>query len=422
MLHAVGWTWARKDPQAMLASIGQIKDRHMVVSLAKSALEELARRDPQQALLAAESLDSAASPAGLAIVMAQWAKIDAEAATAAILQRPASRERTGMLHSVAQSYALTDPDQAMLWLEQFPADEQDDLRAAMVASIANNDPDQAVAMAMNHAGPQRGEMLAQALRALAQSDPFRAGSLLSELPADGSRFSAARAVAREAAARDVFGALTWMASLDSVAFAGAARPVSEALVESNPQAAKDFASRLSGQQRAAWVRAVADNLARRDPDSALAFVEAQADTSSYTAIFNDVLPRIAETEPQRALALTERVPERHRRDVVMSVLGRMAEQQPHAAAQWIGRQPAGEERDALAAAVLQFGAFSPDDASAMIGAMQSAESRERAVAITYLSLLRRSGNSRDASAFLNQLDLTPQQRESIESLAHSGGY
>jgi RNA polymerase sigma factor (sigma-70 family) len=93
---------------------------------------------------------------------------------------------------------------------------------------------------------------------------------------------------------------------------------------------------------------VLETWARQDPIAALAWVRRSAPPKAYAQALGQVLPAVAETEPQIALSALEEIPEgQSRRNVCLEVVRRWASHAPGAAAEYLMGLPRSGQRSQL---------------------------------------------------------------------------
>ncbi len=153
--------WSDTDPHAAfewaVAQKSSMENTHLVVL----PLQQIAARDPQEALRLAEKLSGMQRRGALASVVSTWADSDPRAAAAWL--ESATGDVSQAVSAVAFAFAQRAPAEAFDWVSTLPKRSQQIALQSLVSAAAMNAPDQAVGLVANI---RDAELRAEATRTL----------------------------------------------------------------------------------------------------------------------------------------------------------------------------------------------------------------------------------------------------------------
>ena len=419
--------WVKSSPAAALASLGALDDpRKMQVAtgllalvsgddalvarviavlpaqsraLYVSALGELARTSPAEALARASKIgDAAQRKDAVNRVLSTWAQSDPRAVVDYLSGLDIEALRDAVRSGVWQQIAMAAPELALDRAETLP----EDLRASVRAA---------------------------AIQALAQRDPKAALTRFAELPRGAvGREGTLPMIARSYATRDPEGALAWARALQPPE-PGVMAAVISGLADKDPARAFDLASEIASPmeqtqalqsvvnmailrdpasmgpllervlampnsaQRQTLVQMAVNSLASRDPGKAAEWLVANPGQSSE--VVAQVASQYARTDPARAASYSARLTGDSRVAWVRGVAAGYAQVDSRGAIDWVEQLRGAPEYDEAAFAVVQ--STTPEDPAAAARLIDSI-SREDYRRNGALSLAMRWTNTDPAAA------------------------
>jgi hypothetical protein len=205
-----------------------------------------------------------------------------------------------------------------------------------------------------HDPADRGHVARRVVALLAEQDPNAAAALALRLPSGPGQIAALEDASRAMVRRDRVAALRWASELpDDAPSRSARRAVVTELVGSEGRAAIDRIHALpAGKVRDDSLVTAAAEWARRDPDGAIAWLRGWPDDTLKPRLISSVGFGVAQTRPDRAVAVAEMLPESRQRWMLFSAIAQTwVAVDSSGAHAWAGRLPAGEARDAAIAGI-----------------------------------------------------------------------
>lgn len=286
VLHAVFDAWAGRDPRAAAAGIMELKDPMARWGGMHSVMRHFSEQDPDGAL--------------------QWAK-----------SLPEAGMRQQVLNQLFQQLGQRDPDKALVLAESLPKHQQLQVQKEFVGAWIRRDPEAAEAWILSRSNTIEQQQLVMAtVGPLSWMDPARASTLVTKL-APGS--------ARDNALRDLIGMWNW----------------------SDSTAAQSFAQTLPEADQLKLRGPLAEGLAWRDPEKAIAYLKDNPLDDPAHHTYSNLARALAErTTPAKALEWAMSLEdEASRQRALPEVFSRMAAQEPAEAAKAVLGLPEGASRE-----------------------------------------------------------------------------
>lgn len=230
-----------------------------------------------------------------------------------------------------------------------PLAEADKIDAALRAARANDFQAAAQTVVVGTDSMERARLARGVTTALAMDDPARAAEFAVAVAAGGTQLNAVEIAARAWVRRDADAALRWAVGLSNVSIGMTARrAVGEDMAAQNPRDAIErilafpvttARDEVIGFAVAAW--------ARRDADAAIGWVRDLGDGELKARMISTASFEIAQTNPERAVALTEMLPAGRNRWLLLGAVAQTwVAKDAQAAMAWAKGLPAGEAREA----------------------------------------------------------------------------
>jgi hypothetical protein len=220
------------------------------------------------------------------------------------------------------------------------------------AKLAEKDVSAALAASANFpAGKEHDGALAQVAKAMAKTDPTRATQLLEEIPAGPEHNVAATAIAAAMSKSDPRAALDWVVKNGSLFNLTHNAVVLPQWYHSSPDEALTWARALpTGENRDSAFGALANGLARANPDEAMAFFS-ELTPEGQEAASRDLAKRFDERAPAMARQWAESLPPGNAQATALGeVAGAWYKQDPEAVTHWLTTLPSGQGKDSALSA------------------------------------------------------------------------
>jgi hypothetical protein len=287
---------------------------------------------------------------------------DLEALIERAAATPASRRRDMELGALLGRLAELDPRHAAETGQALRLETH--FLVPIFKAWAAVDADAAIDELRNVIEPAALRTLALAVLETLGNDTRNAERVASVLP-QGDRLAFTIDAVGELAKRDPSGALTAVLAFENeLARSLAVRRVAEAAAGLDPHAALAAADGIADVAlRTAFKSAVLDGWAKGDPSAVLAYLEAAppSEIPSSTAVFT----AIAASDPERLLAMLDRLPQAFRTVAQRTALQALAERNPQLALAQLETLPPGQDRNnALQAVAQAYGRQNPEAALA----------------------------------------------------------
>jgi hypothetical protein len=444
--------WARNDPLAMIAYLGErggMTPREAAIT--QAAFDEILDVDVDQLLVLADRLPASIRVGARRTALMRLAEENPRRALDYIAEMPADSSRDVLLMSIARGYARNDPDAALAWARGFDSSILD--RVLWV--VAERDPPRAVEMALAMESVSERLQAMQALLYNGQVDPPVFADRVLALPDSGLRDQAVQLLAGVWISRDADAAFEWLVGNAVRIGVGSFAELAQQLGYQDPIAAARVANRIPSNARGAWIQGVASSYGRADPKGAIAWIEQFEGTPGYDAAVSELLQSAAAHDPQAAVRLLASVSDTSLgsyRGAAGSVAHYLAKQNPAAAAQWalslddaqarefaigaVAREwaeanapaarnwamslPQGEVRDAAFTSLLYGVAEERIPDGTLLGAFSVDSARMEASRGVVAILAQR--NRDDARIWIESQITDPGEREQAERLLETGAF
>lgn len=279
--------WAREDPSAAWAAVGQISDPSIRQSSQNSIITNMALQNPAAAW---QALQSAPGSQGLeqarSSVFEAWGRQDPQAAIAALAAMPADAHTSDEMSSLANGWAETQPEQALAWAAGLPA------------------------------GPERTSVMSEALDNFSITQPQAAAAYVASLPDGPERNTLAQTVVKNWADSDPATALAWLAKNPEVIAA-------DASTNSETGHAQFVINGVTVTSNTVWssqgntmfnvsnspVQTAVSNLSRQDPAAALTWVDQNLTGANHDKAAWTALQLYINTNPAQAAAYVGQLPD-----------------------------------------------------------------------------------------------------------------
>jgi hypothetical protein len=443
--------WARDDPLAMIAYLGERGDMTpREAAIGQAAFDEILDVDVDQMLVLADRLPASLRDGTRRTALMRLAEENPRRALDYVAEISAGSYRDVLLMSIARGYARSDPDAALAWARGFDSPILD--RVLWV--VAERDPARAVEMALAMESASERLQAMQALLYNGQVDPRAFADRVLALPDSGLRDQAVQMLAGVWISRDADAAFDWLVGNAVRIGVGSFTELAQQLGYHDPIAAARVANRIPSNARGAWIQGVASSYGRADPQGALAWIEQFEGTPGYDVAVSELVQTAAAHDPQAAARLLASVsdPSRGYRGAAGSVAYYLARQNPAAAAQWaldlddaqarevaigaVARQwaeanapaarnwamslPQGEVRDAALTSLLYGIAEARIPEESLLGAFSVDNARTEASRGVVAILAQR--NRDDARKWIESQITDPREREQAERLLETGAF
>jgi RNA polymerase sigma factor (sigma-70 family) len=386
-------TWAEKEPTAALAWIRESLPENRRAFRLASAIQAMARTDPQGAVAALEELPSGLTRERATLGLTrQWAEQDPATAFSFISKMPFSSQKYGLLFSLAETWALKDPQAESQWVQTLT--DRRERASVLIPSIRG---------LVDKAGFAEAAELLKRFQGDFVDNPGEIGNrCLTPIMSDwvGSDLSAAKNWVmqlpeggfRDEALQSLLTHWSHEAPGEAAAFAAALpegriqrQGIKDALAQwcaEDAQSAIDWAAGLPlGSARDAAITGVCERMALLRPMDAADLVASlpPGDMQTQTAI--EVAKRWVNSDPQSAAAWVALFPEGQAREqAAKAVINAWAWKDAPAAASWLASLPASPAREQAAQAyVSAVAAKQPDLAAAWVSAFTDPTERDKQI-------------------------------------------
>jgi hypothetical protein len=300
--------FADADPDAAMARAAALPTGPERESLLSAVGAAAARRDPDAALAWARSLSPPSQNLTTQIFIA-IAGADPDRALD-FLDNPPEGLDPRLFASLATSAIARNPEQAEAFADKLAAGASIQSANALKTLVGNwmrQDPEHALEWVLAHDGEIDASMLGSAARAMAGVDAAAAASYVGRIPPQ-YRSTWIAQVAQSYGFSDPDAALAWVAQFQGQeVYANALSSIITASARVDAKRAAQALAQASPDVQAGTAAAVAAALAREDPRFAMSWAGNLADERARQNAIGAVIPILADTDPDAAQALLERV-------------------------------------------------------------------------------------------------------------------
>lgn len=332
-LNSVIHRWVADDPEGAVQVLLAYEDPVIRSSAITAGLASLASTVPDQALLLADQLGASERQKAYQSIFAGWANTDVRGAAEAVAILP-GHASMDVLSQVAYQYASQHPDEALVWMEQLPANQRRMVAGQVVSVMAQSDPETALAYISGLDANTNPQVLAQVVDQIARHQPQVAASYVKNLTPGSQRDQLMLRVARNWAHQDPDGALAWVSSVDPAKAEGVMREIVPRLAMRDPDLAATMLDRATGEARSQWISNIAAGYANRDAQTALTFLEQYKNEPVYEQAVAGIVPHLAHRDPQQAMNIVMGLGE-DQQHLVGTVIGQWGEYDLEGARRWL---------------------------------------------------------------------------------------
>jgi hypothetical protein len=286
--------------------------------------------------------------------------VDYQSAAALLESLPAGERREHLLHRIAERWARSNPEAALVWAESLEGRERRHAEEVVLHTWSEEDPGGALAFAAALPNSERSLNYVHHLaHEWAERDRNAAIAWGSAQDDVAVRARALRGAVEAWASEDPFAAGEFAMGIDN---AFERRELLEMVghrwADRNRTEATNWAANLDGEHRSTALRAVLNQIGEAQPGDAAMFYDTLSiilpDRDLRDAA-GDVAARWAESAPADAAEWALGLPEEHRvqRRAVHEVVQHWLHLDSIAASEWVGTLPAGETRDAAAGTLVE---------------------------------------------------------------------
>jgi hypothetical protein len=313
--------WATQDPDAVyewlqLADISELPE-------SVSVYQALAGGEPDRLFDVLESLPPAIQANARRAAMQALAEIDPIAALAQLETMPPGQDRDTLLSAIGEAYGRRNPDLALAWVRSLPPAQSQATMRNVLRGIIAVDPERGVDIILaelERVGPGApSATMASFVSSL--SALFTVNSLTGGTPVDmahiADRLLDANNQVVSSSVSSLIGAWARQSPDDALRYALANanrldarvfQQMAQSLAQSEPERALAMMDQLPPDHRPEWLTGLAQQLAQNDPDRAIELIGRYRGQPAYAAAYGAVAQSVARTDPPRAAALLRDAP------------------------------------------------------------------------------------------------------------------
>jgi len=386
---------AQADRQKLAFDAAQSSDHPERALEVATAVRGVAKADPKRALELADQLKGPQRQIALRAAVQAWGSEDPYGAIGFVQRLGVGHDRDTLLQAVGEELARQDPDGALVWFKSLDS-ATPGLYGSILQGIAQREPQRALQLALDSGDPstmfltstavksddvsfgdlaesvlamdkgaRRDERVQTLVNVWARNDPDEALSWLVSHGKDVGR-GALNQAAESLARQNPDAAIRVTQSLPAEERDGWIRAVASGYADSDPAAAKAWIERYRGQAiYDAGMMAIAQASARRDPASAAALLPSLADAAGRERLATTVAQQWSERDPRAARDWVATLPPGSLRDAALTGTVTMSDEFPDTAT--LARFQSDQARQqAILGVVSRRAGESLDDARAMV--------------------------------------------------------
>lgn len=399
-MHFVLRRWVSDEPEIAVARIETLPESPFRDRLLGDTLGNLARQDHETALKLAESFQGIGDKHEIyRNVFVYWSQTDPRGALEAAIKITDPTLSKAMIQQAGQQFAMQNPEEALLWAEG----QNDEIRLSLVQTalgqMAQNDPRKAMSYLSSLSSPQmRENAVFSILPNLARRDPMMAAGFVSEMPSGQNKNSAIGQIVSAWSEEDPESAIDWLESLDYQSAQSALTSMADTVARRNPDRAATLLSRIPGEARSNWLMAISNSYSRTNPEKAINFLEDFKNEPGYEASLSAVLPRIAQTDPRRAIRMSQGLSPEYDH-VLNNVIQTWAYTDLHSAKNWLRNAEASVQEKAIPGLVEAWTGYDYRAAKTWTLGLPASQAKDQAL----MSLLSNAPNDQIAREIFNGL-------------------
>lgn len=343
LLEAVLYRWAEKDPQAAYEVMLTLPNAARPSSVSYSIFNNLAYRNPKQALNNIENITSSRERVeAYSATLSTWAQTDALAAATYVAQLDNKQLKQQLAPAVIQHLSTQSPDEALAFAKELDPSGQLNLQNTVIAQIATNNPERALQIAQNSEQPTlRQQFIVTVVDNLAYSDPARAASMIDQLPSTDQNENVINSVVYNWANSDPEAAIAWVNTKSEALKEAGLTSIGSQLASLNPDLAASYLPQLSGQIRENWVQNITYTYSSYNIEEAVTWIENFRNEPIFGALLSSVASVAVNSDVDYALELAQSMPSIEERiGLIRQIADQLSYSDPQRAQQLYARLPA----------------------------------------------------------------------------------
>jgi len=379
---------------------------------------------------------------------------DLDAAMQYFAQARNTQEKQSIGSVVAEELARRNPAEAVQWARANRSGDHNILEMTVLAEIAKTDPQYAIAEAqLTKDHNTRQQLVSNIVAHLAQENPLEATGFLDLIDNRQLRIQAAAQLASNWMRTDSNAAIEWILSNDEQTAARLLNDSSWALLRTDVDAAIRVLPRLNKPQQMNWRMQIAERLATsRTPADAQNFIRQFEGEEGFDQLQSTVISAIAQTDTIRARQMADQLTDRTARDSAYAAIisqnaqsdpraaaamlssisdshyrgaatGQVASQwynvDPSAATRWVANLPAGSARDDAIMHLSPNWGYPDREQQALINSIQDDDKRGQAKLRQIYNLMQT--DPAQVRELLKDPDIPSYQRQQVEMMLRNHG-
>lgn len=447
----------RSEPALAQSLAARFDDPRLEQSFRSAIQNNVARREPRAVLDDILASGRAGDRQGEFIsAIHTLAAEDVDAALAYFDRLGNEEDRRFAGLAIAEKLAEEDPRRALAWARanELPGDFSR-LEMSVLMRIAHEDPEFALAEAQRSTDRRvRMNHVSSIFSQIADDDPQRAIAMAEKITDRQLREQATHSAVSHWISDDAEAALDWILSQDDAEAAVLLARESWTIVSSDVDTAIRVLDRVPEMQRRNMQLQIAQELAtRRSPAEAQAFVQRFEGEPNYPQLQATVISAMAESNPEMALQMTDRLADRTARNTAYAAIigqealrdpraaagllsliddesylgtatGQIASQwyasEPEAAMRWVASLPSGAQRDDAVMHMASAWQRPTQEQQALVDSIADDGKRGQAKLRMIYSVMQTDPER--ARALLEDPDIPEAQRQQLELHFRNAGY
>lgn len=267
--------------------------------------------------------------------MQALAEADPDAAMARLSAMPSGSDRENMLMAVGMAMVRKDPDEALSWARSLESPSPPLMRQ-VVLGIVQSDPDRAIEFLENPPEGVDPQLIASYVGSMAAREPGESETLANRLVAIDmpQAKSALRNLVGNWMQQDPVRAVEWVFEHDSDVGATVIGPAADAMSRADPVAAANYVHQVPQEYRSVWITQVVPGYAAHDMNAAVAWLDQFQGEAVYANALRRLLTASAERNPRAAADLLRRSAPEAQAGAATQVASALARLDPREAARW----------------------------------------------------------------------------------------
>ncbi|HET6409942.1 MAG TPA: hypothetical protein VFG14_18780 [Chthoniobacteraceae bacterium] len=385
--------WAESDFAAAMVAAQGITDPQLRARVLRATLSKRTDSDPKGVLEAVRTSKVSDLRWNVGNnALNRWMERDLTAARDYVLGLPNGEMREMQVRQVAQEMARRDPQEALTWIDSIPEGDREEAIEGLFSSWANKDPNAAIQAARAlPEGRVQENAIAQLVQNLIESDSTTALELLKDLPEGAARQNALSNVSYRWARIDPQAAANWYITNVPENQRGSMHQIMWEWSRSDPEAAMKWAIELpEGDNKGQILGQVFSQMSRNDPAAAAAQIEKLPPESQRNAVSN-FISNWAHRDPEAAVRWAATLRDESSKNTAYSnVASQWGQRDPISAARWLEKLPVGQARDAAVSSFSYAASQSdPEGAVAWAVTIRNPDQQQQTIRNVYSNWIRR---------------------------------